>query len=112
MPASPRLGTILVYQSRTLEFTNKVNALAEQEDHHPLIITEYGRAAVIWWTHKIGGLHKNDFIMAAKTDAARSLNISISEPFTNHFCILPGKMTETPFVVAQWLALRSLLGVP
>jgi len=51
-----------------LDFTNKVGAAAEQEDHHPLIVTEWGRVTVQWWTHKIGGLHKNDFIMAAKTD--------------------------------------------
>jgi 4a-hydroxytetrahydrobiopterin dehydratase len=51
-----------------LEFTNKVGAIAEEEDHHPLIITEYGRVTVDWWTHVIGGLHKNDFVMAAKTD--------------------------------------------
>jgi 4a-hydroxytetrahydrobiopterin dehydratase len=54
--------------AQALEFTNKVGAIAEQEDHHPLIITEYGRVTVEWWTHKIKGLHKNDFIMAAKTD--------------------------------------------
>ena len=54
---------------QALEFTNRVGALAEEEDHHPLIITEWGRVTVQWWTHKIGGLHKNDFIMAAKTDA-------------------------------------------
>lgn len=54
--------------AQALEFTNKVGALAEEEDHHPLIITEYGRATVNWWTHKIKGLHKNDFIMAAKSD--------------------------------------------
>ena len=54
--------------SQALEFTNKVGAIAEQEDHHPLIITEYGRVTVDWWTHMIRGLHKNDFIMAAKTD--------------------------------------------
>lgn len=53
-----------------LDFTNKVGAIAEQEDHHPLIITEWGRVTVQWWTHKIGGLHTNDFIMAAKTDAS------------------------------------------
>jgi 4a-hydroxytetrahydrobiopterin dehydratase len=51
-----------------LEFTNKVGAIAEEENHHPLIITEWGRVTLQWWTHKIGGLHKNDFIMAAKTD--------------------------------------------
>jgi len=49
-------------------FTNKVGMIAEKEDHHPLIITEWGRVTVQWWTHKIRGLHKNDFIMAAKTD--------------------------------------------
>lgn len=54
--------------AQALEFTNKVRAVAEQEDHHPLIITEWGRVTINWWTHKIGGLHQNDFIMAAKTD--------------------------------------------
>ena len=53
---------------QALEFTNKVGAIAEEQDHHPMIITEYGRVTVAWWTHVIGGLHKNDFIMAAKTD--------------------------------------------
>lgn|SRR5574341_1050024 len=51
-----------------LAFTDKVGAAAEAEGHHPLIVTEWGRATVQWWTHKIGGLHQNDFIMAAKTD--------------------------------------------
>ena len=50
-------------------FTNKVAMVAEREDHHPLIVTEWGRVKVQWWTHKIKGLHKNDFIMAAKVDA-------------------------------------------
>ena len=54
--------------AQALEFTNKIGAIAEQENHHPLIITEWGRVTLDWWTHKIGGLHKNDFIMAAKTD--------------------------------------------
>ena len=54
--------------TQALEFTNQVGALAETEDHHPLIITEYGKVTVHWWTHAIHGLHKNDFIMAAKTD--------------------------------------------
>ena len=53
---------------QALEFTNKIGRIAEEEDHHPLIITEWGKVTVDWWTHKIGGLHKNDFIMAAKTD--------------------------------------------
>lgn len=54
--------------AQALEFTNKVGAIAEEEDHHPLIITEWGKVTVQWWTHIIKGLHKNDFIMAAKTD--------------------------------------------
>ena len=56
-----------------LAFTNRVGALAEAEGHHPAILTEWGRTTVTWYTHKIKGLHRNDFIMAAKTDAlARS----------------------------------------
>jgi 4a-hydroxytetrahydrobiopterin dehydratase len=52
-----------------LVFTNQVGALAEEEGHHPALLTEWGRVTVTWWTHKIRGLHRNDFIMAAKTDA-------------------------------------------
>lgn len=51
-----------------LDFTNKIGVIAEEEDHHPLIITEWGRVTVQWWTHVVKGLHKNDFIMAAKID--------------------------------------------
>jgi 4a-hydroxytetrahydrobiopterin dehydratase len=49
-------------------FTNRVAALAEEEGHHPALLTEWGRVTVTWWTHAIRGLHRNDFIMAAKTD--------------------------------------------
>jgi 4a-hydroxytetrahydrobiopterin dehydratase len=52
-----------------LAFTDQVGALAEAEGHHPALLTEWGRVTVSWWTHKIRGLHRNDFIMAAKTDA-------------------------------------------
>jgi 4a-hydroxytetrahydrobiopterin dehydratase len=51
-----------------LNFTQKIGDLAEQSGHHPAILTEWGRVTVSWWTHKIGGLHRNDFVMAAKTD--------------------------------------------
>jgi 4a-hydroxytetrahydrobiopterin dehydratase len=51
-----------------LSFTNRVGALAEHEGHHPAILTEWGRVTVTLWTHKIRGLHRNDFIMAAKLD--------------------------------------------
>ncbi len=53
---------------QALAFTNKIGEIAEADGHHPLIVTEYGKVTVDWWTHKIKGLHKNDFIMAAKTD--------------------------------------------
>lgn len=52
-----------------LTFTNRVGVLAEAEGHHPALLTEWGRVTVTWWTHKIRGLHRNDFIMAAKTEA-------------------------------------------
>ena len=62
--------------AEALEFTNTVGAKAEEEDHHPLIITEWGKVTLQWWTHVIGGLHKNDFIMAAKSD-------ELLKPFTS-----------------------------
>ena len=55
--------------AQALAFTNHVGELAEEEGHHPALLTEWGRVTVTWWTHKIRGLHRNDFIMAAKTDA-------------------------------------------
>ena len=53
---------------QSLVFTNKVATLADEEDHHPKITLEWGKVRVIWWSHKIQGLHQNDFICAAKTD--------------------------------------------
>jgi 4a-hydroxytetrahydrobiopterin dehydratase len=58
--------------AEALEFTNKVGAVAEKEGHHPDILTAWGKVTVSWWTHKIRGLHKNDFIMASKTDKLRN----------------------------------------
>jgi 4a-hydroxytetrahydrobiopterin dehydratase len=51
-----------------LAFTVRVGELAESEGHHPAILTEWGKVTVTWWTHAIKGLHRNDFIMAARTD--------------------------------------------
>ena len=51
-----------------LEFSRQVGEAAESEGHHPRITLEWGRVGVEWWTHKIRGLHRNDFVMAAKTD--------------------------------------------
>jgi len=51
-----------------LEFTNHIGAVAEEFNHHPALLTEWGKVTVNWWTHKIKGLHENDLIMAAKTE--------------------------------------------
>ena len=56
--------------TQALDFTNRIGELAEEEGHHPALLTEWGRTTVTWWTHKIKGLHRNDFVMAAKTDRA------------------------------------------
>ena len=65
-----RLSRVYKFKNfrEALEFTNKVGAIAEEAGHHPAILTEWGRVKVSWWTHKINGLHLNDFAMAAKTD--------------------------------------------
>jgi 4a-hydroxytetrahydrobiopterin dehydratase len=59
---------------QALVFTNRVAQLSNEEDHHPAILTEWGKVTVTWWTHKIKGLHKNDFIMAAKTEQLYGFN--------------------------------------
>ena len=51
-----------------LRFTNRIGELAEKEDHHPAILTEWGKVTVTWWTHAVNGLHLNDLITAAKSD--------------------------------------------
>jgi 4a-hydroxytetrahydrobiopterin dehydratase len=58
--------------AQALAFTDKVGVLAEAEGHHPALLTEWGQVTVTWWTHKVRGLHRNDFIMAAKTDGLHS----------------------------------------
>ena len=67
----PRLERVLRFANfaEALAFTNRVGVLAEAEGHHPALLTEWGRVTVTWWTHKIHGLHRNDFVMAAKTDS-------------------------------------------
>ena len=66
----PKLDRLFKFKNfaQALSFTAAVGDIAETEGHHPRIITEWGRVRVTWWTHKIRNLHRNDFIMAAKTD--------------------------------------------
>jgi 4a-hydroxytetrahydrobiopterin dehydratase len=86
MPSIPDWGVIVVdsvmqlsreFQFRDFEqalaFSNRVGELAEAVNHHPAILTEWGKVTVTWWSHKIRGLHKNDLIMAARTDEAYAL---------------------------------------
>jgi 4a-hydroxytetrahydrobiopterin dehydratase len=56
--------------SNALAFTMKVGEIAEAEQHHPEILTAWGKVTVTWWTHSLNGLHMNDFIMAARTSEA------------------------------------------
>ncbi len=53
---------------QAIAFTNLVGDMAEDEGHHPGLLTEWGKVTITWWSHSIKGLHKNDFICAAKTD--------------------------------------------
>ena len=53
---------------KTLEFVNKVGEVAEKEGHHPNIDFTWGKCKITLYTHKIDGLHENDFILAAKID--------------------------------------------
>ena len=66
----PKLDRVFRFRdfAQALDFTNRVGELAEKEGHHPRLTTEWGRVRVTWWTHKIRNLHRNDFVMAAKTD--------------------------------------------
>ena len=61
---------------QALAFTDQVGELAEEAGHHPDILTQWGRVTVWWSTHKIKNLHRNDFIMAARTDEiARTVDV-------------------------------------
>jgi 4a-hydroxytetrahydrobiopterin dehydratase len=70
MDGIPRLQRAFKFKNyaETMAFANKIAMTAEKEDHHPLMVVEWGRVTVQWWTHVVRGLHQNDFVMAAKTD--------------------------------------------
>ena len=54
--------------AEALAFTNRAGAVAEAEGHHPDILLAWGRVVVTIWTHKIDGLTRSDFVLAAKID--------------------------------------------
>lgn len=65
-----RLNKVFKFKNfkQALDFANQVGALGESAGHHPALLVEWGKLTVSWWSHEAGGLHKNDFILAAKTD--------------------------------------------
>lgn len=54
--------------NQAINFSDRIARIADEQDHHPALLVEWGKVTVTWWTHAIPGLHLNDFIMAAKTD--------------------------------------------
>ncbi len=54
--------------AQALAFTNKVGAIAEEEGHHPDIYLAWGKVRVTIWTHKVDGLTRSDFVLAAKIE--------------------------------------------
>ena len=66
-----QLEKIYIFKSYpiALKFVEAIANMAENEGHHPKISLEWGKVQVNWWSHKIKGLHKNDFICSAKTDS-------------------------------------------
>jgi 4a-hydroxytetrahydrobiopterin dehydratase len=61
-----------------MAFAVSVGEVAEREGHHPDLYVAWGKLGVETWTHAIGGLHKNDFVLAAKIDAL----VPASEPLS------------------------------
>jgi len=63
-----------------MEFVNRVAEIAETEGHHPDIAIHWNRVDLVLWTHSIGGLHENDFIVAAKIDRLLGERGGVGEP--------------------------------
>jgi 4a-hydroxytetrahydrobiopterin dehydratase len=66
----PQLERIFKFKNfaQVLAFTLNAGELAETERHNPAIPTQWGKVTFTWWTHAISGSHRNDLVMAAKTD--------------------------------------------
>ncbi|SDH15402.1 4a-hydroxytetrahydrobiopterin dehydratase [Vibrio xiamenensis] len=72
----PQLEKVFVFKNFKLAwaFADQVAHLAEAQFHHPSILLEWGKVTVTWWSHSLKGLHRNDFICAAKCDALQGLD--------------------------------------
>ena len=67
-----RLRRVFTFRTwlAAVEFVRAIGVLADEEDHHPRMALAWGKVTVDWWTVATGALHRNDFVMAARTDAA------------------------------------------
>jgi len=65
---------------QAMEFVNRVAQVAETEGHHPDIVIHWNKVDLVLWTHAIGGLHENDFILAAKIDRLLNEPAGTGEP--------------------------------
>lgn len=60
--------------AEALAFTNQVGALAEKEDHHPALLTEWGKVTLNWWSHSAKGVTENDLKLAAMVEELTRIN--------------------------------------
>jgi 4a-hydroxytetrahydrobiopterin dehydratase len=69
--AGARIAKQLVFKDfvAAMAFLAKMAVIAEAEGHHPDFCVHYNKVDVTLWTHSVGGLSENDFILAAKIDA-------------------------------------------
>ena len=65
-----RLNRVFAFDdfAEALAFTNRIGQLTEEADHHPRLVTEWGRVTVTWWSHHEGGMVSADIDMAKKVD--------------------------------------------
>src|SRR5262245_28449167 len=63
-----------------MEFVNRVAQIAEAQGHHPDIAIHWNKVELVLWTHAIGGLHENDFVVAAKIDRLLDAPAAFSQP--------------------------------
>ena len=83
---------------QALAFVNRVGELAEEEGHHPDIELGWGRVKLTLWTHSIGGLSENDFILAAKNGAEVSDTIKYPTPNGAALALMPAAYRDNPVI--------------
>ena len=71
-PDATRISRAFTFKDfrEAMAFVNRIAEIAEAEQHHPDIVIHWNKVELLLWTHSIGGLHENDFVMAAKIDAS------------------------------------------